>query len=276
MTRQSIEGVGLGLRSCHYQTILAEQPAIPWFEAMTDNYLGDGGQPHYYLSRIRNDYPITFHGVGLSLGSARPLSEAYLDRLVTLVERYQPAWISEHLCWCASAEHNSHDLLPLPYNELAVRHLSERIDQVQNRLGRRILVENLSSYVAFAESEMSEWQYVAEICRRADCELLLDVNNIYVSACNQGFDPQDYLAGIPVERVREIHLAGYQLQGELLLDSHSQPVHPPVWQLYRDALCRFGQVPTLIEWDNDIPPFDRLWQEAQRAERLREEVAVDG
>jgi len=265
-------GVGLGLRSCHYQHILATRPAVPWFEVMTDNYMGDGGQPHYYLEQIRQHYPVTFHGVGLSLGSVRPLSESYLTRLSELVERYQPAWVSEHLSWSASEQQNSHDLLPMPYTEAAVQHMSERILQVQDRLGQRILVENLSSYLTFEESEMTEWEYVSEICRRADCELLLDVNNVHVSAINHGFSASDYLAGIPAARVKEIHLAGYEEQDGLLLDSHSRPVHAPVWELYRQAVERFGAVPTLIEWDNDIPEFSRLQQEAERAAAICQEV----
>jgi len=273
MTNDAISGVGLGLRSCHYQHILNEQPAVPWFEVMTDNYMGAGGQPHYYLQQIAEQYPLTFHGVGLSLGSVRPLSETYLDRLAELIDLYQPAWVSEHLCWSANTRHNSHDLLPMPYTEAAVRHMSERISQVQERLGRRILVENLSSYVTFAESEMTEWEYINEICQRADCDLLLDINNIHVSAVNHGFDAREYLAAMPMARVREIHLAGYEVQGELLLDSHSQPVHPPVWQLYREAVALAGAVPTLIEWDNDIPAFSVLEQEARRAQQISQEVA---
>ena len=216
MTSEVISGVGLGLRSCHYQHILAEQPVVPWFEVMTDNYMGAGGQPHHYLQQIAAQYPLTFHGVGLSLGSVRPLSNSYLDRLAELIDIYQPAWISEHLCWSANTQHNSHDLLPMPYTEAAVRHMSERISQVQERLGRRILVENLSSYVTFAESEMTEWEYISEICQRADCDLLLDINNIHVSAVNHGFDAREYLAGMPLARVREMHLAGYEVQGDLL------------------------------------------------------------
>jgi len=272
METAPIAGVGLGLRACHYQHILEQQPAVPWFEVMTDNYMGDGGQPHQYLEQIRANYPVTFHGVGLSLGSVRPLSDAYLTRLTELIDRYQPAWVSEHLCWCASDQHNSHDLLPMPYTEQAVQHMSERILQVQERLGQRILVENLSSYLTFEASEMTEWEYVSEICRRADCDLLLDVNNIYVSACNHDFDAHRYLAGIPWQRVKEIHLAGFEVQDGLLLDSHSQPVHDPVWQLYREALGYAGTVPTLIEWDNEIPSFERLQQEAERAEQICREV----
>ncbi len=273
MTSEVISGVGLGLRSCHYQHILAEQPVVPWFEVMTDNYMGAGGQPHHYLQQIAAQYPLTFHGVGLSLGSVRPLSDSYLDRLVELIDIYQPAWVSEHLCWSANTQHNSHDLLPMPYTEAAVRHMSERISQVQERLGRRILVENLSSYVTFAESEMTEWEYISEICQRADCDLLLDINNIHVSAVNHGFDAREYLAGMPLARVREMHLAGYEVQGDLLLDSHSQPVHPPVWQLYREAVALTGPVPTLIEWDNAIPAFSVLEQEARQAQQICQEVA---
>ncbi|WP_027856739.1 MNIO family bufferin maturase [Marinobacterium jannaschii] len=268
-----IEGVGLGLRSCHYQHILSHKPRVPWFEVMTDNYMGAGGQPHQYLEQIRQRYPVTFHGVGLSLGSAAPLNKEYLHRLKELVDIYQPAWVSEHLCWCASDEYNSHELLPLPYTELCARHLAERIDQVQNCLGQRLVVENLSSYVTFAESEMSEWEFVSLICQLADCDLLLDVNNVYVSATNHGFSAADYISGVPAKRVREIHLAGFEDQGDLLLDSHSRPVYDAVWDLYRQALERVGPVPTLIEWDNDIPGFEVLEAEAEKARAIAAQTA---
>jgi len=267
----SIDGVGLGLRSCHYRHILQHQPEVPWFEVMTDNYMGAGGQPHHFLQQIRECYPVTFHGVGLSLGSAAPLNKTYLKRLRELVDIYQPAWISEHLCWCASDEFNSHELLPLPYTEANARHLADRIAEAQDYLGQRILVENLSSYLTFAQSEMTEWEFVSLICQLAECDLLLDVNNIYVSACNHGFEATEYIDAIPVDRVREIHLAGFEDQGDLLLDSHSRPVYPQVWQLYQHATGRFGATPTLIEWDNDIPAFEVLAAEASKAAAIMTE-----
>ena len=272
--RGPVRGVGLGLRAQHYAEILQGRPAVPWFEVLTDNYLGDGGLPLYHLEQVRRDYPITCHGVGLSLGSADPLNHDYVNRLRGLVERIEPAWVSDHLSWSASGGHYSHDLLPLPYTEEAIGHLARRIRQVQEALGRRLVVENVSSYVEFADSEMPEWAFLTAVAEEADCEILLDINNIYVNACNHGYDPLSYLRGVPLARVREMHLAGYEDCGTHLLDTHGEPVHGPVWALYEAAVQRLPEVPTLIEWDTRIPPFERLLEEAAKAQRVRERVGI--
>lgn len=267
-----IQGVGLGLRAQHYADILTTKPPIPWFEVLIDNYMEDGGLPLYHLTQVRQNYPITFHGVGLSLGSTDPLDMAYLCKLKNLIARFEPAWISDHLSWSQVHGQVANDLLPLPYTEESVSHLVNRIQQVQDQLGCRILVENVSSYVSFVTDTLPEWEFVREIVTRADCWLLLDVNNFYVSAINHDFNPRDYLAAIPAERVREIHLAGYEDKGTYLLDTHGQRIHSPVWQLYRDTLARLGPQPTLIEWDTDIPALSVLRNEAEQAQRILEEV----
>ena len=263
-----IQGIGIGLRSQHYQDILNNRPKVSWFEALTDNYLGDGGQPLAYLEQIRADYPITLHGVGMSLGSFEPLNLDYLKKVKNLKNRMQPAWLSDHLCWSASGGYYSHDLLPLSYTEEAAKHISTRIVQAQDFLGEQLVIENVSSYVSFAASEMTEWEFLIAVVDRADCMLLLDINNIYVSAHNHGFSPEAYLNAIPAQRVREIHLAGYEDQGTHLLDTHGKPVHQPVWALYEKALSQLGPIPTLIEWDTNIPPLQQLLEEAQKAERI--------
>lgn len=271
MPISDIHDVGIGLRAQHYAEILATKPPIPWFEVLIDNYMGDGGLPLYHLTQVRADYPITFHGVGLSLGSSDPLDSAYLHKLKTLIDRFEPAWISDHLSWSQVHGHVANDLLPLPYTEATVSHLVDRIQQVQDILGQRILVENVSSYVSFTADTLPEWEFVRAIVTRADCLLLLDVNNFYVSAINHDFNPSAYLAAVPVERVREIHLAGYEDKGAYLLDTHGQRVHPPVWQLYRETLARVGPQPTLIEWDTDIPALAILCEEAAQAQQILQE-----
>lgn len=248
---------------------------MPWFEVLVDNYLAEGSAPLQDLEKIRRDYAVTFHGVGLSLGSTDPLDTRYLRRLEELIERYEPAWCSEHLCWISAGGDYVHDLLPLPYVEEAARHVARRIRQVQDFLGRRILIENVSSYLAYKASVLEEWEFLRLVVEEADCDILLDVNNVYVSARNHGFDPHEYLSAIPAERVRELHLAGYDDRGTHLLDTHGARVHPPVWDLYREALARFGRVPTLLEWDTDIPDFEVLQAEAASAARLLEVVAHD-
>ncbi len=267
-----IQAVGIGLRTPHYRTILEQRPAVPWFEVLIDNYFAKDSPPERHLAAVREHYPVTFHGVGLSLGSTDPLNRDYLTRLKELIDCYQPALVSEHLAWVSVGETYLHDLLPLPYVEEAIEHIAERIYVVQEFLGRQILIENVSSYLSYHASVMPEWEFLAEVARRVDCGILCDVNNIYVSAQNHGFDALDYLNAIPIERVQEMHLAGYEDQGTHLLDSHSQPVHAPVWELYRQALQRFGSVPTLIEWDNDIPEFATLQAEARTAQTMMDEV----
>ncbi|HED17739.1 MAG TPA: DUF692 domain-containing protein, partial [Gammaproteobacteria bacterium] len=270
--RNPLSGVGLGLRTPHYEFVEQHQPDIPWFEVLIDNYLVDGGEPIQHLTRVRENYPITFHGVGMSLGSTDPLNMDYLKSLRDMIERFEPAQVSDHLAWVSTQQTYMHELLPLPFTEEAIKHVSNRIQQVQDFLGQRILVENVSSYMQFRDSDCSEWDFLNEIVQRADCNLLLDINNIYVSAENHQFNAQDYLDAIPVSRVREMHLAGYEDRGTYLLDSHSRPVHQPVWELYKQALQRVGPAPTLIEWDQNIPDFNVLLEEAGHADAIARDI----
>jgi len=265
-------GFGLGLRTDHYQTILDTHPKIDWFEALSENYLVPGGKPLYFLDRMRAEYPIVLHGVSLSIGSSEPLDQDYLRALRGLARRVEPAWISDHLCWTGVAGKNLHDLMPLPYTEEAIDHVAGRVRQVQDFLGRQILLENVSSYVTFNQSMMPEWEFLTEICRRADCLILLDVNNIYVSAFNHGFSAQDYLNGIPVDRVQQFHLAGHSNCGTHIIDTHDADVIDPVWTLYGDALRRFGMVSTMIERDDHIPPLAELIAELDKARRIAKPV----
>jgi uncharacterized protein len=263
-------GFGLGLRVPHYEAILATHPPVDWFEVLTENYLVPGGRPLHYLTRVRERYPLAMHGVSLSIGSSAPLDREYLRQLKALAQRIEPAWISDHLCWTGVAGRNTHDLLPLPYTEEALASVVERVRTVQDYLGRRILLENVSSYVAFRDSRLTEWQFLGEIATRADCLILLDVNNIYVSAVNHEFDPLEYLNAIPAERVQQIHLAGHEDHGDYLIDTHDHPVPDPVWELYASAVRRFGAVSTMIERDDRIPPLEELCAELSRARTLCE------
>ena len=267
-------GFGLGLRPEHYEEILAGRPRIDWFEALTENYLVGGGKPLHFLERIRLDYPIVLHGVSLSIGGSDPLDQAYLAEVRALADRFEPLWVSDHLCWTGAGGINAHDLLPLPMTETVVRHVAGRVGQVQDALGRRILLENVSSYVTFRESEMPEWAFVAEIARRADCDILLDVNNIHVSAFNHGFDPLAYLDGMPAERIRQIHLAGHSHLGDYIIDTHDHPVADAVWDLYARAVERFGPVPAMIERDDAISPLADLIAELDHARRIAGGVAA--
>ena len=264
----AISGVGLGLRAPHFSTILETRPAVPWFEVLIDNYFCRGGQVLDRLSAVRQDYPITFHSVGMSLGSSDPLNQAYLTRLRELITVFEPVYVSDHLCWSSIDGRYLHDLLPLPYEEAVIAHVADRIQRVQDFLRRRLLLENVSSYLHYRTSVMQEWEFLLRIVERADCDILLDINNIYVSAYNHDFDPQEYLAAVPAGRVKEFHLAGYEDQGSHLLDTHGEAVHPPVWELYRQAVAAIGPVPTLVEWDNNIPAFDVLVAEGQKAEAI--------
>jgi uncharacterized protein len=261
-------GFGLGLRVDHYEEILGGAPAVDWFEVLTENYLVPGGKPLSYLMRMRERYPLVMHGVSLSIGSSAPLDREYLRQLKALAARLEPAWISDHLCWTGVAGRNTHDLLPLPYTEEALEHVAARVRTVQDFLGRRILLENVSSYVEFCDSRLTEWQFLSEIATRADCLILLDVNNIYVSSVNHQFEPDDYLAGVPAARVQQIHLAGHEHHGDYLIDTHDHPVPEPVWALYAQALRRFGSVSTMIERDAHIPPLAELCAELQQARAL--------
>jgi len=261
---------GIGLRAPHVRRVLAERPPVPWFEVHSENYFAAGGEMHAALARIRSDYPLSFHGVGLSLGSADALDVAHLAAVRQLIDRYEPALISDHICWGAINGVHLNDLLPLPYTEEALALMVSRVQQVQETLRREFLVENVSSYLNFLGADMPEWTFVAELVRRSGCGLLLDVNNIYVNSVNHGFDPQTYLHAMPHSSVREIHLAGFTrksaLPVPLLIDTHSRAVAAEVWSLYEAALDLCGAQPTLIEWDQDIPELDVLLAEAGRAE----------
>jgi uncharacterized protein (UPF0276 family) len=272
MSTRPYLGYGLGLRKEHYETVLAEHPPVDWFEIISENYMVAGGKPLYYLDRIREHYPLVMHGVSLSIGGTDPLDREYLIRLKALAERVEPAWISDHLCWTGINGTNLHDLMPLPYIPETIRHVAERVSQVQDFLGHQILLENVSSYVAYTASEMTEWEFLSEIAEIADCLILLDVNNIYVSAINHNFDPYAYLAGIPVERVRQFHLAGHTCQQDLIIDTHDQPIVDPVWDLYAAAVRRFGYVSTMIERDDNIPPLFELLDELEKARRIAEDI----
>ncbi len=261
-------GFGLGLRPDHYEEIVVGPQRIDWFEAISENYMVGGGKPLRWLERIREDYPLVLHGVSLSIGSSDTLNRAYLIELKALAERVQPAWISDHLCWTGIAGRNMHDLLPLPYTGEAVHHIAARVREVQDFLGRRILLENVSSYAVFRHSTLPEWEFLKAIAEEADCLLLLDVNNIYVNSQNHGFDPHDYLRAIPARRVQQIHLAGHSRNGELLIDTHDHPVPEPVWELYGAAVRRFGAVATMVERDDRIPPLAELVTELDRARSI--------
>ncbi len=261
-------GFGLGLRTEHYQDILAERPALDWLEIISENYMVDGGKPLHFLDRIRALYPMVMHGVSLSIGSLDPLDQAYLKRLKALAARVEPRWISDHLCWTGVAGKNLHDLMPLPYTEEAVQHVAARVRQVQDYLGRQILLENVSSYVTYTQSAMTEWEFLSAVCEAADCHILLDVNNIYVSSHNHGFDPREYLRGVPAARVRQFHLAGHTNNGNIIVDTHDHPIIDGVWELYAEALRTFGPVSTMIERDAHIPPLKELLAELDQARRI--------
>jgi uncharacterized protein (UPF0276 family) len=269
LTRPSL-GFGLGLRVDHYEAILAGCPPVEWFEALTENYLVPGGKPLHYLTRIRERYPIALHGVSLSIGSTHPLDREYLAKVKALAARIEPEWISDHLCWTGVGGKNAHDLLPLPYTEEALANVVGRVRTVQDFLGRRILLENVSSYVTFRDSPLTEWEFLRAVAEQADCLILLDVNNIYVSSVNHEFDPHDYLNAIPVERVQQFHIAGHENHGDYLIDTHDHPVPDPVWSLYDAAVRRFGNVSTMIERDANIPPLEELCAELDTARRLAE------
>ncbi|HMV55128.1 MAG TPA: DUF692 domain-containing protein [Rhodocyclaceae bacterium] len=269
----TIKGFGLGLRTDHYRDFVERKPAVDWLEIISENYMVPGGKPLHFLDTIRRDYPMVMHGVSLSIGSTDPLNTDYLRELKALIARVQPGWVSDHICWTGVDHHNLHDLLPMPYTEASLRHLVGRIGQVQEFLGRRILLENVSSYVTYAADEMAEWEFVAELARRADCELLFDVNNVYVSARNHGFDPRVYVDAMPVGRVRQIHLAGHEDHGDFVIDTHDHPVRDEVWELYRYTIARMGAMPTMIERDDDIPPLDELIAELAQA-RLVADAAL--
>jgi uncharacterized protein len=270
-----LEGFGLGLRTDHYQAVLGETHAIDWLEIITENYLVPGGKPLDYLERVRARFPLVMHGVSLSIGSTDPLDRGYLTAVRELARKIEPAWISDHLCWTGVDGRNLHDLLPLPYTEEALNSVAARVGEVQDLLGRQILLENVSSYLTYHASEMSEWEFLSEVARRADCSILLDINNIYVSSVNHGFDPSCYLRAVPKERVRQFHLAGHSDMDGHLIDTHDHPIAAPVWDLYREAVAHFGRVPTMIERDDNIPSLGELVEELDTARALASGDALE-
>lgn len=263
-------GMGLGLRTEHYNYILEHRPKVEWFEILTENYLVDGGTPLFYLDKVRENYPLVMHGVSLSIGSTDPINLEYLKSVKGLADRIEPKWISDHLCWTGVHQRNIHDLLPLPYTERTIDHVVERIKYVQDFFKKRILLENVSSYITYKESEMTEWEFLSEIASRADCLILLDINNIYVSSYNHGFIPETYLLNIPAHRVQQFHLAGHLHCNDYIIDTHDHPVITEVWDLYAKAIQQFGDVSTMIERDDRIPPFEELWQELEHAKKIKQ------
>jgi hypothetical protein len=263
---------GVGLRPVHYRQVLSERPALPWFEVHSENFFCDGGELPSVLESVRSHYPISLHGVGLYPGSPNGLNGVHLAKLARLVRRIDPGLVSEHLCWGSADGRFMNELLPLPYTEEALQLAIERVGQIQNTLGRQILIENVSSYISYRHSTLPEWTFLSELACRSGCGLLLDINNVYVNSVNHGFDPGEFLRGVPPQSVGEMHLAGFTrkagLDAPLLIDSHSRRVDAAVWALYRDAIARFGPVPTLIEWDQDLPAFEVLLDEARLAEEI--------
>ncbi|MGB0681360.1 MAG: DUF692 domain-containing protein [Magnetovibrionaceae bacterium] len=265
-------GYGLGLRPDHYPDIHDSSPKVDWFEAISENYMVDGGPPLYHLDRIAERWPVVLHGVSLGIGRTDPLDRAYLDRLKALADRVDAPWVSDHFCWTGTQGLNMHDLLPLPFTPQVAVHLADRAKRVQDHLGRPFALENASSYVTFEESSLAEWTFIGEVAEMADCRLLLDVNNVYVSGYNHGFDPFDFLDGIPAERVCQIHLAGHENTGPLIIDTHDAPVIDPVWELYGEALRRLGPMTTMIERDDKIPPLGELLEELDQARAIGQKV----
>lgn len=265
-------GFGLGLRTEHYQAILDTNPQVDWLEVLTENYLIPGGKPLYYLDQICERYPVVMHGVSMSIGSTDPINWDYLKQVKALAERTRAKWISDHLCWTGIMHKNMHDLLPLPYTEEALAFLVPRIKAVQEFLGRHLLIENVSSYLTYADSQLTEWDFLTALSEQADCLILLDINNIYVSAFNHHFDAETYLNAIPVSRVQQFHLAGHTNNGDHIIDTHDHPVVDPVWSLYAKALERFGAVSTMIERDDHIPPLETLILELNQAKHIASDV----
>lgn len=272
----AVTGFGLGLRTVHYEALQrARPPGLDWLEILSENYLVPGGRPLQHLDRLRADWPMVMHGVALSIGGTDPLDAAYLRALAALADRVQPAWVSDHLCFTGVGGRSLHDLLPLPCTEAALRHVADRIGRVQDRLRRRLVLENVSSYVAFAADEMAEHEFVAALAERADCLLLLDVNNVYVSSVNHGFDARTYIDALPAGRVVQLHLAGHSRDASgFLIDTHDAPVCPAVWDLYRHTVARLGPRPTMVERDDAIPPLDELLAELATARRITAEVGA--
>ena len=269
--RQTVKGFGLGLRTEHYRDFVESPRGVDWLEIISENYLVAGGKPLYYLDRIRRDYPMVMHGVSLSIGGSDALDPEYLRQLRALVDRVEPAWVSDHLCWTGTGSLNLHDLLPLPYTEAALRQLEPRVAQVQEALGQPLLLENVSSYVRYRVDEMSEWEFIRELVRHTGCELLLDVNNVYVSSVNHHFNPHTFIDAIPPAVVRQIHLAGHEEHGSYLIDTHDQPICEAVWDLYAYTVGRLGPIPTMIERDDNMPPLAVLIAELDYARTLAQQ-----
>jgi uncharacterized protein (UPF0276 family) len=272
-------GIGLGLRPVHYPEILrrasaGEEIGVDWFEALSENYMVPGGRPLRILEEVREHRPIVLHGVSLNIGSVDPLDESYLEALRSLDSRYKAVWVSDHLCWTGVDGRNLHDLIPLPYTVECVKHVADRVRQVQDFLGHRIALENVSSYLSFNADRMPEWEFLAQIAHEADCGVLLDVNNVFVSSHNHGFDPIAYIDGIPKDRVFQIHLAGHREEGPLLIDTHDHPVRSEVWDLFDHTIGRLGPVSTLIEWDDHIPSYEELLAQAELARAIIERHAA--
>jgi len=268
-------GLGVGLRTDHFAHVLAQEPDVDWFEIVSENFMNTGGRPMVVLDEIAARYPIVMHGVSLSIGSTDPLDFDYLRELAALADRCRAVWLGDHVCWTGVARHNSHDLLPMPCNEEALRHLVPRVRAVQDFLQRPLVLENPSTYLSFKASTMPEQDFLARLADEADCALLLDVNNVWVSARNHGFDPYEYLAGIPYDRVVQIHLAGHTDHGTHCIDTHTGHVIDDVWALYAEAMRRGGARATLLEWDQDIPAFDVVHAEAKKAARYRTDALTE-
>jgi len=262
------KSAGIGLRPEHYSTIIENKPDIGWFEILTENYMGEGGLPLIYLDKIRENYPISFHGVGMSLASTDPLNMNYMIQLKNMIQRFQPLHISDHMSWVSVQQQYAHELLPFPYYPESLQHLTDKISQAQDFLQQQILIENPSSYMLFDESNIPEWDFINQLIDKSGCKLLLDVNNIYVSAFNTGFNPQKYIQRINKENIAEIHLAGFEDRGSHLYDTHGAVIHDDVWSLYEELINLTGPVPTLIEWDTDIPEFYILHSEANKAQHI--------
>ncbi|GAA1563335.1 DUF692 domain-containing protein [Actinomadura kijaniata] len=260
-------GLGLGLRSSHLAHVLAEWPRVGWFEVISENFMDSGGYPRHALDRIAERYPVVMHGVSMSIGGTDPLDMDYLHRLRRLARSVGARWVSDHVCWTGVAGVNTHELLPVPFTERSLRHMARRVRVVQDVLERPLVLENPSTYAAFAHSTMTEWEFLARLCEETGCRLLLDVNNVFVSATNHGFDPEEYIRALPHDRIAQIHLAGHADGGTHLVDTHDRPVAAPVWRLYRLATALSGPVPTLLEWDDRLPPFPDLLAELHKARR---------
>jgi hypothetical protein len=270
MTQQdrtdAFSGFGLGLRSAHYRDFLEGAVPVDFVEVISENFMLDGGRPLRILEQVRERHPVILHGVSMSIGSAHGLDDTYLDRLKALAARIDPLWVSDHLCWTRTSAHNSHDLLPLPLTGEALDLVSANVHHAQERLGRELVIENPSSYLTFPEDEMREWEFLAELARRTGCGLLLDINNVFVSAHNHGFCADAYLAGLPLDRVRQVHLAGHT-PGEIIIDTHDRPVAGGVWDLYARAMRQLGPVATMIERDGNVPPLAELLDELDLARK---------